>query len=429
MRTSFPTLVAALAVWLIPLFVALLEADEAGESMWIGVHGGWLAAASIVCAAFRNKSWIVPIWVPVTGSALFGMVALLGGLVSAGGGGASAAPSAAGVIVSMLGILALLACVVVNAFWFHPKVWSGPFILIFAVMNALAAGIATSTAVRYATRMDIVVHLLDQEGNPLAGAIVHYRRFGCGPEGRTIFDEKGGPILSGNDGVVVIPSRQMRYETRTTISKDGYRHIGFTLGMQLGIHDRERDVTLLTRGLDVIAGGKVAATNPVQITLYVPHASETPIAKPKRIYLYSKRDLGEQPARYLDLSTGKFSSNMPADLKLELSPAIGGSFANRRLHIVGLNGLELQMIQPSIHFDGVSSTYEQIYGFAPTTGYHSEITLEGESYTTRGRIYIRSADQKVYYRLHLEPSGDVTGEFARYSGELFISSSGSGTFK
>lgn len=351
------------------------------------------------------------------------MAAILVGLGS--GGGAGAGPSAAGAIVSMLGILALLACGIVNAFWFHPKVWSGPFILIFAVMNALAAGIATSTAIRYATRMDIIVHLLDQEGKPLAGAVVNYRRFGYGSNGSTLFDDKGGPILSGNDGVVVIPSRRMRYETQATISKDGFRSIRFTLGMQFGNHDQERDVTLLTHGLDVIANGTVAATNPVHITLYVPHATETPIAKPKRIYLYSKRDVGEQPARYLNLSTGKFSSDTPADLKLELSPAIDSSFANRRFHIVGLNGIELQMIQARIYFDGVRSTYDQIYGFAPTTGYHSELTLEGDRYTNRRSIYLRSADQKTYYRLDLESNGDVIGEFARYSGELFMSSSGS----
>jgi hypothetical protein len=113
-------------------------------------------------------------------------------------------------------------------------------ILIGALLNTAACGVVTSRLERQVTQQDIVLHIFDKDGHPVPGARVQYQRYGYGSGGSTVFDDEGGPIFSDNSGAVIIPSRQMRYETRATISKPEYREILLTLEMQFSQHDRKR---------------------------------------------------------------------------------------------------------------------------------------------------------------------------------------------
>ena len=425
MRFLFPKFAAALAIWVIPLCVGLLDTHREGGSYFLPVVSVWLLVALIVGARSRASDWIAFIWIPITLCIFAGAIGFLGGLEAAGTHGPDTGAGEASAIVLMLGLLAILAGFGFAAFWFRPREFPTPAILVGALLNTAACGIVMTHLDRHVTRQEIALHILDRDGKPVPGASVHYQRFGYGSDGSTVFDDEGGPILSDSSGVAIIPSRQMRYETRATISKPGHRDLLFKLDMQFSQHDQTRNVVLSTRETEAIAQGSVPATNPVEITVYLPSASDAPDPMTKRIGLYSKRDLGEQPARFLDLATGKFTVDRPADLMLELSSAIGGSYSDRRLRIVGLNGIELLMLPSKAKFDGAGSTYEQIFRIAPTHGYQSEITIEEESYTNGYVVYVRSADRKRHARLHLDAAGNLSGEDARYSGELFINSSGS----
>lgn len=425
MKLFLPKLVAALFVWVIPLCVDLLDTNREGTSSYLPVVFGWMLVALFVCAIFRGSDWATFIWVPMALCIFAGAIGSLGGLGGTGSHGPNTGPGEATAIVFLLGLLVILAGLGFAAFWFRPRVFPIPTILISALLNAAACGIVTSRVDRHVTRQDIVLHILDRDGHPVAGASVRYQRYGYGSGGSTVFDDEGGPILSDSSGVVIIPSRQMRYETRVTIFKPEYRDLLLTLEMQFNKNDKKRKVVISTRETKGVAGWNVPATNPVEVTVYLPPASDARDSMTKRIGLYSKRDVGEQSAKYLDLSTGKFTVDQSADLKLELSLAIGGDFSNRRLRIIGLNGFELLMLPSKTTFDGVSSTYEQIFRIAPTHGYQSEITLEGESYRNGHIIYFRTTDRKLHGRLHLDAQGDLSGQDARYSGDLFINSSGS----
>ena len=425
MRLFLPKLVAALSVWAIPLCVGLLGANRGGGSSYLPVVFVWMLAALFVCAVFRRSDWAVLIWIPMTLCIFAGVIGSLGGLEGTGSHGPNTGPGEATAIVFLLGLLLILAGLGFAAFCFRPRAFPIPTILIGALLNTTVCGIVTSRLDRHVTRQDIVLHILDREGHPVPGASVRYQRYGYGSGGSTLFDDEGGPILSDRSGVAIIPSRQMRYETSAIISKPEYRDFLFTLEMQFSQYDQKRKVVLSTRETKGIAGWNIPATNPVNVTVYLPPASNARDSMTKRIGLHSKRDVGKQSAKYLDLSTGKFTVGQPADLKLELSPAIGGDFSNRRLRVIGLNGFELLTLPSKPTFDGVNSTYEQIFRIAPTQGYQSEITLEGESYRNGHVIYVRTADRKLHGRLHLDAQGDLSGQDARYSGDLFIHSSGS----
>lgn len=425
MKLFLPKLVAALFVWVIPLCVGLLDTNREGASFYLPVLFGWMLVALFVCAIFRGSDWAAFIWIPMALCILAGAIGSLRGLGGTGSHGPNTGPGEATAIVFLLGLLVILAGLGFAAFWFRPRVFPIPTILIGALLNTAACGIVTSRIDRHVTRQNIVLHILDRDGHPVPGASVRYERYGYGSGGITVFDDAGGPFLSASSGLVIIPSRQMRYETRATISKPEYRDLLFTLEMQFSPYDEKRNVVLSTRETKAIAHGHVPATNPVEVTVYLPPASDTRDPMTKRIGLYSKRDVGEQSAKYLDLSTGKFTVNQPTDLKLELSPAIGGDFSNRRFRIIGLNGFELLMLPSKSTFDCVSSTYEQMFRIAPAHGYQGEITLEGESYRNGHVIYVRTADRKLHGRLHLDAQGDLSGQDARYSGDLFINSSGS----
>jgi len=217
----------------------------------------------------------------------------------------------------------------------------------------------------------------------------------------------------------------MRFETRATISKLGFRDLLFTLDMQFGEHDKQRDMVLSTRETRAIAHGSVPATDPVKFTVYLPPVSDAPDPLTKRIGLNSKRDVGDKPARFLDLATGKFSTDQPSDLKLELSPAINGDFSNRRFRITGMGGVKLLFVHSEANFDDQLSPYDQVFRMAPETGYRDEIVLEGKDYKSTTLIYIRSANRRLHARLNLEALGDITGQLARYYGELFVNLGGS----
>lgn len=425
MRLLIPKFVAALAIWVIPLCVGLLDTNREGNSYYLPIVFVWLLMALIVCAIFRKTDWTAFIWIPMILCIFASVIELLDASKGTGTHGPNTGPGEATAIVFMLGLLVILAGFGFAAFWCRPRILPVPAIMVGALLNTAACGITTSNLHRHVTRQEIVLHILDRDGKPVPGASVHYQRFGYGSEGSTVFDAEGGPILSDSSGVAIIPSRQMRYETRATISKQGYRDVLFTLKMQFSQYDKKRNVVLSTPETKAIAQGSVPATNPVKVTVYLPPVSDTRDPTTKHIAMYSRRDVGKQPARFLNLTTGKFSMDQPSDLKLELSPAIGGAFSNRRLRVIGLKGTEVQMLPSEAKFDGVSSTYEQLYRIAPTHGYQSEITLEGESYANGYVVYVRSADRKLHGRLHLDAQGDLNGQDARYSGDLFINSSGS----
>jgi hypothetical protein len=275
------------------------------------------------------------------------------------------------------------------------------------------------------TRQEIILYLRDPSDRPISGAEVKYVRFGYGSEGAKVFDGRGGPFHSDEQGIVRVPSRRMRHETQMTVSKGGFREIEVTLGMQFSQKAKSRNYSLSTSETKAIAGGMVPASDPVIIPLFLSPLVDAPSTDTIRLDLNSKRDLPQNGSpRSLHLKTGKFAADLSGDLELEYFSATKTRFRDQRLRIGALNGVQLFLASQSEDLPSLQTHYEQLYRIAPQSGYQKEEIIMEPGSSKKPVVYVRGADGKLYGRLCLEVLGDAIDEVPRYYGTLDINPSG-----
>ena len=379
--------------------------------------------AAVVIAIYllsRKRAWSLILWVPLVLFAAVGGITLLGLGLSTPTSGPDAAPLEGVAVLMMLLIAAGFGAVAIVGGVLRPKALSVSMLMIGS-LNSASMLVAASNGYRGATKQEIVIHLRHPSGTPLSGVAVKYERYGYGAGGHDVFDGSGGPVYSNQAGIVTVPSRRMRYETRVTISKQGFREVTLVIPMQLSEHDKTRRFVLSTYDTRAIASGSVPATDPVHLSLYLSPVSDSPSPELRRLDLYSQRDLSREVLpKSLGLQTGKFTADLSGDLELEFFSATKTRFRDRRLRIRGLNGVQVCLADP--HRSGTTSepSYEDLYRFAPLEGYEEEVLIENPGDSPGPAVYVRAADGRLHGCLHIKALGDGLNEVPRYRGTLLI---------
>lgn len=338
--------------------------------------------------------------------------------------GPNAGPLEGVAVLLMLLIAVGMGGVVFAGIWFRPQSWS-TMMLVIGLLNTALIFVAGSSGFRIATGQEIRLHLNDPTGKPVAGTTVHFERFGYGSGGAEVFDASGGPFHSDKEGVARIPSRRMRYKTRMTVNKEGFREITVTLDMQLSEHSQSRSYTVSTYETRAIATGTIPATDIPVIHLCLSPLSDTPTSKVIRFNLYSKHDLPESVTpKSLDLETGKFASDLSGDIELEYFSASMSRYQDQRIRLRGLNGTALFLVSHNVCLPSAQMLYEQLYRIAPLSGYQQEVTIDNPDSSSGPVVYVRAPNGKLYGRLIIGALGDGKSGIRRYRGALEINPSG-----
>jgi hypothetical protein len=419
-------LLGAIAIpWLpVALFLWLASDPETASRAPSAAFVG----AAIVVATYlfsRKQAWSLVLWVPLVLGAAIGGVSLLGSGLSTPTSGPNAGPLEGVAVLLMLLIAVGLGGVVFAGAWFRPHNWSTTM-LVIGLLNTALIFVVGSSGGQIATGQEIMLHLSDPAGKPVAGAAVRFERFGYGSSGAEVFDASGGPFHSDEEGVARVPSRRMRYKTRMTVSKEGFREITVTLDMLLAEHDRMRSYTVSTYETRAIATGAVQATDTPLIPLCLSPMSDAPTLQVVHFGLYSKHDLPKTTTpKSLDLETGKFSGDLSGDIELEYFSASKTRYRDQRLRLRGLNGVQLYPVSYNDCLPTMThARYEQLYRIAPQSGYEQEVTIANPGNSPGPVVYVRASDGKLHGRLCIEALGDGVDETPRYSGTLEINPSG-----
>jgi hypothetical protein len=424
--TSWIALLGAIAIPWLPVALFLwLASDPKTASK---APGAAFVGAAIVVAAYvfsRKQAWSLVLWVPLVLGAAVGGVFLLGSGLSTPTSGPNAGPLEGVAVLLILLIAVGLGGMVFAGAWFRPHNWSTTM-LVIGTLNTALMFVAGSSGFSIATGQEIMLHLSDPAGRPVAGAAVRFERFGYGSSGAEVFDASGGPFHSDEEGVARIPSRRMRYKTRMTVSKEGFREITVTLDMQLAEHDRMRSYTVSTYETRAIATGAVPATDTPLIPLCLSPLSDAPTSKVVHLGLYSKHDLPETVTpKSLHLETGKFAGDLSGDIELEYFSASNTRYRDQRLRLRGLNGVQLYLVSRNECLPTTTHTlYEQLYRIAPQSGYGQEVIIANPGNSPGPVVYVHASDGKLHGRLCIEALGNAVDETPRYNGTLEINPSG-----
>jgi hypothetical protein len=424
--TSWIALLVAIAItWLPVVLFVWLSSDPKTASK---ASGTALAGAAVVVATYafsRKQAWSLILWIPLILTAALGSLFLLGTGLSTPTSGPSAGPLEGVAVLLMLVIAVGLCAFVFASAWFRPKSWSTT-ILVIGLLNSALIFMTGSSGFRIATGQEIMLRLSDPAGKPVAGAEVRFERFRYGHGGAESFEASGGPFRSDSEGVARVPSRRMRYKTRMTVHKEGFREITVTLHMQLAEHDRMRAYTVSTYETPAIATGTVLATDTPVIPISLSPLSDAPTSKVVRFSLFSKHDLQETiTPKSLELKTGKFADDLSGDIELEYFSASMTRYRDQKLRLRGLNGVQLFLASHNERFPTATHTlYEQLYQIAPQSGYEHEVIIDNPGNSPGPVVYVRALDGKLHGRLCIEVLGNGVDETPRYSGTLVINPSG-----
>lgn len=418
-------LLGAIALSWLPVVLFLsLAGNKATEPKAFGFAAAGAMLVVVVYVISRKHAWSAILWVPLMLFAAIGGLTLLGIGISTPTSGPSAAPLEGVAVLMMLLLAAGFGLIAMTGGLLRPKTWNASLLVIAGLNTALMA-VATSSGYRGVTAQEILINLSDPSGSPVPGAAVKYERFGYGAGGSTVFDASGGPLYSDGEGVVRVPSRRMRYETRMRISKEGFREITVILGMQFSEHDKTRTFSISTVHTRAIASGVVPATDPVRLSLHLSPEADLPSPQVRHFGLYSKHDVQpDLPPKSLDLETGKFTADLTGDLGLEYYSATMNRFRDQRLRVRGLNGVQVCLVSRDLEISSPQSPYPHLYRIAPESGYQTEVIIENPGNSPGPCVYVRAADGKLHGRLCLEALGDGVNETPRYSGTLEINPSG-----
>ena len=395
-QTWIKTWSAVLIWWICPLMLPVLLAHGVLNGLLLACAFGYFVSI-FFCARFRSEKWSALVWIPMFAWILCGMYVcihdfLFAGLKSHGW------TASADEFIGIIGIL--ICCVPAAVCWLVRPRYFSTALVCMAVLNTVAVSLATRQVYRFLTKQGIIVHILDSAGNPLPGASVSFERYGYGNWGTSVFDGKGGPIYSDASGTVVMPSRQMRFETKATISKPGFRQVNFTLGMQYDKWDELRDVNISTPQTHNIARGFIPTTDPLTFSIYLPRQSEGPDPLQPVRHMETKSFIGDAPmaANYLNVETGRFNPDPSGDLYFYVYPEKDADGINlqQRLLIKGINGTKNFQGTPSVSLTGNLTPFEQMFRIAPQKGYQEDIVARD------GDIYVSARNGKLYVRMTVE---------------------------
>lgn len=418
-------LLGAIALSWLPVVLFLsLAANKATEPKAFGFAAAGAMLVVVVYVTSRKHAWSAILWVPLMLFAGIGGLALLGTGFSTPTSGPSAGPLEGVAVLIMLLLVVGFGVIVLLGGTLRPKSWA-PMMLVIGLLNAALIAVASSRGSRAVTGDAIIIELRDPSGKAVTEASLKYLRYGYGSGGAEVFDESGGPIFSDEAGVVQVPSRRMRYKTVMTISKRGFRDVSLTVGMQFSKSDKTRTVLLSTVENRASAWGSVETSEPVRLKLYLSPVADAPSPEARHFSLHSKQDVpSDVVPKSLDLTTGKFRTDLSGDLGLDYFSATGTRFSDQRLRIRGLNGAQVILVENGDSRMISDLSYEETYGFAPQEGYQNEVLIERPGNSGGPAVYIRAADGRTHGRLHLEALGDGMDETPRYFGTLVINPSG-----
>lgn len=414
---------AALAWWTLPVLVRFSPRNEAASTAITLICLFAFAACLWAFVRFRRSGWIVVIWVPFLVWSGAGALWVLGSAASQPRGGPDAAPLEGVAMALGLAVALVLGGAAVLAWVWRPLVWSAPLMLL-AMANTAVVSYATRQANRSATRQDIAMHILEPSGKPIPGASVRWERYGYGRGGTDVLDTSGGPLVSDENGTVVLPSRSMRCKMKGTIAKPGFREVLFTVGMQFSKWDKERDVRISTRETPDIAWASIPTATPVAFSIYLP--PEADALQPLRAFNLARKLTGtERLNAYLNVETGKFTDRQSdADLEFEAFFETEGQYNRMRLRVNGINGTTLQIVPFQSDLVGKLSPYENVFLSAPENGY-GETALVPINHSPGAQIYIRARDGRFFARAEVGGSGRAAEHSARLYGQLFVNPTGS----
>lgn len=417
---------ATIVWWFVPVVVwHLPHHDEPSAGFAFACLVGLVVALSL-CALGREKRWVVLIWIPLLVWTSFGALAAFDEVASEPHGGPNAAPLEGVVMLIGLAVALILGIAAILCLVWRPRTYSRP-LMILALVNTAAVSYATWQGNRQATSQEIFLHILDSSGKPLSGASVRYARYGYGPGGKDVFDAEGGPIVSGEDGIAVIPSRRMRYETKGTISKPGFRDVLFTVDMQYSEWDKDRGVTVSTRETNNIAHGRIPTVEPVTFSINLPPQNDAPDRLHPVKHMEAESDIGQGPqaAHIFNLETGKFSNDPAGDLRFDVFfERDDGGYERARLRISGINGARVLQVPPEISLSASLSPYEHIFRIAPQSGYGDEAVIQRPSDSPEPTIYVAARDGRLYARMTVYAAGRSFEAKAQCRVQLFLNPTG-----
>ena len=417
---------ASLVWWAIPIVVLNQPQNDEPSAIFAFACLLGIMVALCLCANLRDLGWIVLVWVPVLIWTSLGTLITLRSLAAESGGGPNYAPLAGvamaiGMVVALILVAAAILCLV----W-RPRVYSVPLIIL-AIANTVAVSFATQQSNLHATRQEITLHVLDSGGKPLPGASVRFTRYGYGPQGTHVYDGRGGPIVSGDDGIVKIPSRRMRYETKGTITKTGFRDVLFDIDMQFSKWDQNRTVRISTPETQNIAWADIPTTEPVTLSIYLPQQIDAPdrLHPIKPVDVSANIGQGQKAAHILNLETGKFGEGPEGDIRFDLFFEIeNGQHERPRLRITGVNGAKVLQVPPHVSLSGSLSPFEHVFRIASQTGYQEDTVIARPGDSPGPMIYVSARNGHLFARFTVDAWGRSKEAKAPCRVKLFVNSTG-----
>ncbi|MHA3773980.1 hypothetical protein ACXR0O_20810 [Verrucomicrobiota bacterium sgz303538] len=414
---------ATLVWWIIPVLIPFLPRDDGRAATVVLICLLALGLGLGVCALFRRSFWVVVVWMPIFIWSALGAVMVLDRIAREPHGGPDAAPLEG--VATLLGLIvvSILACAAVLALVWRPRVYSVPLVLL-AIANTAAVSYVTRQVNYISSRQNIAVHIIDRNGKPVPGASVHWTRYSYGPGGKNVFDGDGGPLVSGEDGIVTLPSRRMRYEMKGIVSKTGFRDVLFTVGMQFNKWGNSRDLIISTQATPNIARARIPTTEPIAFSVYLPPTSDAP--QPLRSLRPERKLSGtERLQTFLNVESGQFADTpSDSDVEFEIFFEKEGQYERTRLRMTGINGTELQVIPYEVSLTGKLSPYENVFLVAPETGY-TNTALVPVDHSPGPQIYLRVRNGKFFARAEVDAYGRADEHSANLYVQLFINAAGS----
>jgi hypothetical protein len=182
-------IIAAIALsWLPTVLFIAFSANKDTESQAMAAAAMGAAVVIVAHLLSRQHAWTLILWVPLVLFAIVGSMVMLGQGLSLSTSGPSAGALEGVAVLMMLMIAASLGAMALVGGMLRPKAWSLAMLLI-GTLNTLLMFVACSSGYRAATSQQIIIQLHDPSGAPLVGAAVTFERYGCGAEGKHVFDE------------------------------------------------------------------------------------------------------------------------------------------------------------------------------------------------------------------------------------------------
>ena len=412
----FPSLLSSIFWWLAPLILLIYprgSEDQGTLSLFaFGVLA--LVASSVVSAANRTKHWFVLFWMPPAGIAVFlGLLGVGQVIQEAGTMPGNMAPLAGAALLIGMGAMAILLGATLPLLFLRPKHF--PRILTtVALCNTLAIAFVASKNDYQANKQEVIIHILDFDGQPIRGASLMYDRFGYGAGGKSVPKGSGAPIISDAQGIVRPHLRSMRNELKGLIQHPQYQPVHFTVGMQYSKWDLDRLFAFGTEARTNITYGSISVNEPLSGYIYLPPHYE----KNDHNQILNKKAattlvVGADDKSFLNVETGLFGSLPTGHFRFELYFESDDQYERPRLRVYALDGVGIQMLPPNLSFSEPMQYPERLFEIAPRGGYMKQITIMEPGNSPGPKLFVSTRDNTMFYMLTVELYADRTTKTGR----------------